>query len=287
MTFVKQELSYTQRAWYLRPVWLIFFAWVYGTSQNLPVFHSADVIPIEYNNSTIYYCTTTQGHSFSRRIYLGFSVLLGFVIPLATMTVSYYRVIKVVWTRNRRISSSADPESKATITNEKLLERSRKSVLRVLLIVVICFVICWLPFALYHGILEQYLKEYPNPMDAVRLITYGLGLANSMCNPFIYYFNVGGKSFSSMKKKFIEVMGGRVRTLTIPQRSFERNSPLPRPGCNYPTEGDMMELDLQPSHNARYNDSTRTCTSNDHSHRNTFSINLQSSKACSQDNTKL
>ena len=143
------------------------------------------------------------------------------------MTISYYRVIKVVWTRNRRLSSSAAPESNATITNAKLLERYRKRVLRVLLIVVLCFVICWLPFALYHGILERYLKEYPNPMDGARLITYGLGLANSMCNPFIYYFNVGGTSLKTMKASFVEIMGGRARASS--HRSVEINSPLSSP----------------------------------------------------------
>ena len=121
MTFVKQELSCTQRAWYLRPTWLILFAWLYGISQTLPVFHSADVIPIDHKNSTIYYCTTTQGHSLSGRIYLLASVLLGFAIPLAVLTISYYRVIRVAWTRDRRLSCSVDTESNTTITNAKAL----------------------------------------------------------------------------------------------------------------------------------------------------------------------
>ena len=211
MTFVKQEFTCNQRSWYMKPAWLIFFAWVYGTSQNLPVFHSAVVIPINFNNSTVYYCTTTQASTISRRIYLFASLLLGFVIPFAIMMVSYYRVIRVVWTRNVRLAACVTSESNPSIRNSHLLERSRKRVLRVLLIVVICFVTCWLPFSVYHGILERHLKEPPNPMDAVRLITYGVGLANSMCNPFIYYFNVGGKSFSSMKKFFLENMGGKAR----------------------------------------------------------------------------
>ena len=209
MTFVKQEYTCSQRSWYLKPAWLIFFAWVYGTSQTLPIFHSAVVIPI--NNSTVYYCTTTQASTLSRRIYLVASLLLGFVIPLAIMMVSYYRVIRVVWTRNMRLAACVTSESNPSIRNSQLLERSRKRVLRVLMIVVICFVTCWLPFSLYHSILERHLKEPPNPMDAVRLITYGVGLANSMCNPFIYYFNVGGKSFSSMKTIFLENMGGKAR----------------------------------------------------------------------------
>ena len=280
LTFVKQELTSSQRSWYLRPPWLTFLAWVYGTSQNLPVFYSADVVPVEFNNSTFYYCTTTQGHSLSGKIYLGASVLLGFVFPLAAMTVSYYRVIKVVSSRSRRLSSSVAPECNATITNGKLLERSRERVLRVLLIVVICFVICWLPFALYHGMLERYLKEYPNPMDSARLITYGLGLANSFCNPFIYYFNIGRKSFSSMKRKFVEVMGGRERASSA--HSVERGANLSRSAYKCEAPGSMMELDFHTNHIAYPNDeaSDRNCV--DFS----FSNDLESSQE-DETNTKL
>ena len=237
MTFVKQEFTCSQRSWYLKPAWLIFFAWVYGTSQNLPVFHSAVVIPINLNNSTVYYCTTTQASTLSRRIYLVASLLLGFVIPLAIMMVSYCRVVRVVWTRNTRLAACVTSESHPSIRNSQLLERSRKRVLRVLLIVVICFVTCWLPFAVYHGILERHLKEYPNPMDSSRLITYGVGLANSMCNPFIYYFNIGGKSFNSMKKNFLEIMGRKTR---ISPQSAARGENPPSPANQ-----NMMELSFR------------------------------------------
>ena len=249
LTFARQEFTCSQRSWYLKPPWLIFFAWVYGTGQNLPIFHSVDVIPINITNSSIYYCTSTQGSSSIGRIYLTASLLLGFVIPLATMIISYVRIMRVIWTRNRRLSSSADNKSCNAISNAKLLERSRKRVLRVLLIVVICFVTCWLPFAVYHGILERHLKEPPNPMDAVRLITYGVGLANSMCNPFIYYFNVGGKSCRSMKEGFIEVVGGRGRGKTSEQGSAQTTTTTTTRSSsvdNCTSKVNMVELSFDP-----------------------------------------
>ncbi|XP_073241106.1 prolactin-releasing peptide receptor-like [Porites lutea] len=282
LTFVKQELSCSQRSWYLRPSWLILFAWVYGTAQTLPVFHSADVVPIDFKNSTIYYCTTTQGHSLSRRIYLAASVLLGFIIPLATMSVSYYRVIRVVWTRNRRLSTAGSPTSNATITNENLLLRSRKRVLRVLLIVVVCFVICWLPFAVYHGILEQHLKKSPNPMDTVRLIAYGLGLANSICNPFIYYFNVGGKSFCSMKRSFLEVMGGKIS----PPRGVETNAPISRSAHANP--GTALQLGFHSTSNAQnYDHHKQTYTAYNNSNGRKFSENALGLQKDTLEDTKL
>ena len=146
-------------------------------------------------------------------IYLVASVLLGFVIPLALLTISYRKIIKVISTRNRRLSATVGSISNPTITNSKLLEKSRRRVLRVLVIVVICFVVCWLPFALYFGLLVQHLREFPNVMDPVSLITYGLGISNSVFNPFIYFFNVCGKSCRSMRRRFLEVLGSsRERT---------------------------------------------------------------------------
>ena len=282
LTFVKQELSCAQRSWYLRPSWLILFAWVYGTAQTLPVFHSADVVPIDFKNSTIYYCTTTQGHSLSRKIYLAASVLLGFIIPLATMSVSYYRVIRVVWTRNRRLSTAGSPTSNATITNGNLLLRSRKRVLRVLLIVVVCFVICWLPFAVYHGILEQHIKKSPNPMDTVRLIAYGLGLANSICNPFIYYFNVGGKSFRSMKRSFLEVMGGKIS----PPRGVETNTPISRSAHANP--GTALQLGFHSTSNAQnYDHHKQTHTVYNNSNGCKFSENALGLQKDTSEDTKL
>lgn len=207
-TFVRQELSCIQRSWYLKPKWLLFFAWMYGVVQTLPVFHTANVISVNMSNVTVFYCTTTQASTVPAKIYLVASLLLGFVIPLATMAISYYRVIRVVWTRRQRLSSPTDAQPRGSITNSRLLKRTKKRVLRVLLVVLIFYVVCWLPFSIYHGILEQYLKEPPNAMDTVRLITYGVGLANSMCNPFIYYFNMAGKSCHAMRRGFMELVGG-------------------------------------------------------------------------------
>ena len=55
--------------------WLIFFAWIYGTVQCFPIFYTSNFIPLDYNNTTIYYCSTTHGQSLVGTIYLVASVL--------------------------------------------------------------------------------------------------------------------------------------------------------------------------------------------------------------------
>ena len=61
--------------WYLRPGWLITFAWIYGTVWCLLIFYASNFIPLDYNNSIIYYCSTTHGQSVEGTIYLVASVL--------------------------------------------------------------------------------------------------------------------------------------------------------------------------------------------------------------------
>lgn len=44
-------------------------------------------------------------------------------------------------------------------------------------------------------------------MDGVRLALYGLGLANSMTNPFIDFFNTGGKRANTIRDLYLEILG--------------------------------------------------------------------------------
>lgn len=103
------------------------------------------------------------------------------------MSVLYYKVARAVWNRTKHLSTAA--LMKQSDSSLKIIDNSRKRVTRMLLMVVMVFFLCWTPFVLYSGFLESRLKSFPNPMDAVRLGLYGLGLFNSICNPFIYYFN--------------------------------------------------------------------------------------------------
>ena len=188
LSLARPILSKAPRKRVFRPNWLISFAWLYSTVQFLPTFYFSSLVPIDLTNTTqVYYCTPIPNKSFSGKIYLVLLFLASFVVPVSTMSVLYYRVARVVWNRKKELSliSASSP----SVQSSKIMEGSRKKVIRMLLIVVAVFLICWTPFVMYSGFLEERLKGFPNPMDAVRLGLYGLGLFNSICNPFIYYFN--------------------------------------------------------------------------------------------------
>lgn len=191
---------------FFTPSWMIRLAWTYSLVQFLPTFYFADVKSINFDdNQTVYYCTTVRNSTSPGIAYLISLSMSSFVLPLLTMSIWYYKVARVVWRRQQNLSvSSTTSSNTATL---KLLIQTRKRVTLVLLIVVLVFLICWAPFVVYCGILERNLRGFPNPMDGVRLALYGLGLANSMTNPFIDFFNTGGKRANIIRDLYLEISG--------------------------------------------------------------------------------
>lgn len=184
LSLTRPVLSKAPRICILRPSWLIAFAWCYSTIQFLPTFHFSTLLPVTISNTTVFYCTPIPNKSLPGRLYLVVLFLASFVLPVTTMSVLYCRVARVVWNRSKQLLLTSQNDN-----NSKIMDSSRKTVTRMLLTVVAVFFVCWMPFVVYSGFLENQLKGFPNPMDAVRLGLYGLGLFNSICNPFIYYFN--------------------------------------------------------------------------------------------------
>ena len=190
---------------FFTPSWMIRLAWTYSLVQFLPTLYFADVKSITFDdNQTVCYCTTVRNNTSPGIAYLISLSMPSFVLPLLTMSILYYKVARVVWRRQQNISvSSTTSSNTATL---KLLIQTQKRVTLVLLIVVLVL-ICWAPFVIYCGILERNLRGFPNPMDGVTLALYGPGLANSMTNPFIDFFNTGGKRANTIRDLYLEISG--------------------------------------------------------------------------------
>lgn len=202
------------KAW-LRPKVLITAGWIYGGAIFLPTFYFADTEKIQSGNGTFWYCRTIPNNTAAGFAYLLFLFIFGFGIQLITIIVLYSRVGKTVWSRERKISRTGTV-SKANVAS---LDRTRKRVTQMLLTVVICFLLCWAPFVIYTGFIERWVAQFPNPADAVRVITYGFGIFNSVCNPFIYFFNSPSFRRDSLRKVCLEVVNPTGPGDDRPQRS--------------------------------------------------------------------
>ena len=211
-------LSRAPRPRLLSPEWMITMAWTYSVIIFTPTFYFSSLQPITTStNNTVYYCTPIPNHSTAGFAFLIIVFLGAFMLPLGTMTVLYFRIVRLVWNRPRKLSVSAN----GSTSSGKVLERSRKRVLFMLLIVLLVFITCWTPFVIYSGFVERRVKIFPNPMDNVRIILYGLGLSNSICNPFIYFFFTRGFSIESIKTLCIDPTATKRRNVLLSPRALE------------------------------------------------------------------
>lgn len=187
---------------WLRPKVLITIGWVYAGAIFLPTFYFVDTEEIQWANGTFWYCSTVPNNTSAGVSYLVFLSIFGFLIQLVTIIVLYSRVGKAVWSRERKISRTGTMSA----ANVKSLDKTKKRVTQMLLTVVIIFLVCWSPFVIYTGFIERYVADFPNPSSGIRVITYGLGLFNSICNPFIYFFNSPSFRKDSLRKVCLEIV---------------------------------------------------------------------------------
>lgn len=61
-------------------------------------------------------------------------------------------------------------------------------------------------------------------MDGARLGMYGLGLASSMCNPFIYFFNIAGKRTDAVRELNLEISNRRKRSSSTSSQRAKRKT---------------------------------------------------------------
>ena len=180
---------------------LIIAAWIYAVvvvspSLYLTKLQQTPVDPV--TNESLTYCATIPATTTLNKIYVMFLGLFGYIIPLASLIILYGKIYKTVWRRKSGQLGDSRPV--------EAFIRSRKKVLKMFITVILVFLLTWVPLLLYISAIETTIKSSSSHVDYVRLITYSLGLCNSVCNPFIYAlfnakFRAGCKEMCSVSFK--------------------------------------------------------------------------------------
>nr|XP_970102.3 PREDICTED: tachykinin-like peptides receptor 99D isoform X2 [Tribolium castaneum] len=142
-----------------------------------------------------------------------------YVVPIGSMTYTYARIGIELW----------GSQSIGECTQRQMENiRSKRRVVKMMMVVVIIFAVCWLPYHLYF-IVISYFPEITNStyIQETYLAIYWLAMSNSMYNPIIYCwmnarFRRGFKQFFSCLP-FIHVSPGaltRREVLTSRRRSY-------------------------------------------------------------------
>ena len=142
---------------------------------------------------------------------------VGFLLPLAVMSVLYTIVARKLWLHEVPVDH-----------NQQEQEIPKKKVIRMLIIVVAVFAVCWLPMHVYqmddgvHIVVSRYTRGTDWVPYVIIYICYWFSQANSAINPWLY-IGLNGKmnaAFKDMIRCRHEVLPGRGQlTLTTSRRS--------------------------------------------------------------------
>ena len=119
-----------------------------------------------------------------------------FVLVFSFIAFFYYNIARVLW--KRKIPGNQTSE------NQEVAQKARKKVVKLLLIVLFCFLGCWAPFMIYR-LLKMILSEQKfQPPEAVYTGTTVFAMANSAMNPILYaLFNRNFRfAFRNIYRKF-------------------------------------------------------------------------------------
>ncbi|XP_066909216.1 tachykinin-like peptides receptor 99D isoform X1 [Halyomorpha halys] len=174
--------------------------WVIGSVFSLPMLIFFTTYTQDFTNGdqrVICYAEWPDGSttvSYQEYLYNVLFMVMTYFIPIGSMGFTYVRVGIELWG-----SQSIGECTQRQLENIK----SKRRVVKMMMVVVAIFAVCWLPFHIYF-IITSHMPEIINLpyIQEVYLAIYWLAMSNSMYNPMIYFwmntrFRRGFKQFFS------------------------------------------------------------------------------------------
>merc|ERR1712012_1420639 len=145
--------------------YVILAIWVCALLLSIPtVVHTRhkDVSNKTLEEDDYWVCDSEMDQTF-HIISLVFLFLL-YILPVMLMTFFYSMVAKTIWSHRNEISVLMDTNSIARVAKELQMLKSKRTMIKMLIVVVACYTICWLPFHVYHilGLIFPELMEHPS-----------------------------------------------------------------------------------------------------------------------------
>ncbi|XP_077999659.1 tachykinin-like peptides receptor 86C [Glandiceps talaboti] len=134
----------------------------------------------------VYFCTERLDPQTARG-YEVFILIITYVIPLCLLSYTYLNIGKQLW--GRKIPGYVDKD------RDLAHIKSKRKTVKMLVIIVLMFALCWLPLHIINVVMKFYPELYENAdvrtQDTMRIL-HGcflwLACANSFVNPLVYVF---------------------------------------------------------------------------------------------------
>ncbi|XP_077988219.1 QRFP-like peptide receptor [Glandiceps talaboti] len=213
-----------------------------------------EVEEIYYDGRYIYFCSEEFPSPRFSKVYEIFFILITYIIPLYILCYTYSRIGIRLW--GRTVPGNADH------VRDQSQAKAKKKVIKMLVIIVVMFAVCWLPVHTFKFISLCYPMvtidvEAQDIMRVVQCCILWMAMAHSFVNPLIYGFlNEGFRNeLKSMlrrtprnllrhrthiprRSRSVSSHSSATRTFSISSMSFLRRSQ--RSSKNPPNEQDKI-----------------------------------------------
>ncbi|KAJ7377071.1 hypothetical protein OS493_031030 [Desmophyllum pertusum] len=153
--------------------------WVLSILSTSPYLYYYKALLLEDGNYHCFVSWEPVADSWeASRIYFSFVFIFLYVIPLFIIAVFYSIMCFKLW-------SSRIPGNPTAANLRHAATRKRRTI-KMMIIIVIVFALCWLPAHLMHLFIFFYEETYYEIPVLLRLISFGVSHANSAINPYLY-----------------------------------------------------------------------------------------------------
>lgn len=157
------------------------------------VVHDVCILPLITSNKTMEFF----------QLWLPFVVL--FVAPLLVMTILYSIIIVKLWGR-RQIGISMKASDSYRL-------RQKKRAIKMLVMVMVLFIMCWLPIQTFNALGEKASDMTPDTILQWKAFLKCLALSSSCYNPIVYAFM--NENFRKNFSNLLRCRKGRIEPLSI------------------------------------------------------------------------
>ncbi|KAF2367701.1 G protein-coupled receptor rhodopsin-like [Trinorchestia longiramus] len=159
---------------------IVLWIWLASVAVSLPyaIFFTTETLDERGGNRTL--CRFVPPPS-NPDLEFNYNILLPaitYVLPMGCMAVTYAKMGRLLW--GSETVGEPTPGQRDTL-------RAKRKVVKMMIVVVTMFGVCWLPYHLYFIIVDKFpeITTYRHT-QTIYLFIYWLAMSNSMYNPIIY-----------------------------------------------------------------------------------------------------
>ena len=188
---ISKPLQYRSKMTTSKSLKIIFTIWLISNALAAYAVSPSGIPGILKNRR---HSCSAKGVSDNGKKFCLFIMMYAFLLPFFFIFIMYTLIFVLAHKRQKRLRNGALGESRNDRSQQSIFRQDLK-VIRMLLVFVGMFIVCWSPFVIYNFL----LLYYPNVIDRENLSSRGrysvrisieavefLPLFNSACNPIIY-----------------------------------------------------------------------------------------------------